>query len=577
MTTYYVDPETGGGSPAGSGTAADPWNGFDNVDWTAFSAGDVLDLGGQTFNGTGTESRPAITADASGSSGNRVVMQNGTIDGTNNTAATAIFCYKGLAFFEFSDLTVKGFGGASAGADTIGIEVGALDGVSSDGRGYKVNSCVFDYTAVGGSSTNRAFQMKIGGTTDITEIVFSNNRFDNTVNKGGTQGIWINLTPQGDAAETKNIRITNNVLINVKGKGIWPYYEDTGDGSDIGDPRTPTNRLQDNLLIADNIITDHPNGSAINFRGSVSGLIKGNYLKEVGYQNSGGNNAINAGADSATVFEDNIIINVYGPATGGDKNAIIVDKFKTNAPWSYDCILRRNWGEGCRAVDNATSAFANFRGIDTQMYCNVVHSSEVGFKRGDTDSGTHATGTWSNNTVNAIGPCWTDFQASSATGDAILRNNIFYTDTNTHCVSRTSGNNGPSSETYNSFDGFSAAEPLWDGAANVAEDVTSIVGDQKFIDRANGDLRLDGDSPCIGTGNKWWSDYLNGYDGLRFATYSSGGVDMGAFPWRPGKNGVAAKSAATEAHTIDAGVDIPKAKAALGSDAANDWRSDGAP
>lgn len=47
MADYYVEPETGGGSPAGAGTEADPWNGFGNI--TGLVNGDTLYLTAGTF------------------------------------------------------------------------------------------------------------------------------------------------------------------------------------------------------------------------------------------------------------------------------------------------------------------------------------------------------------------------------------------------------------------------------------------------------------------------------------------------------------------------------------------------
>lgn len=47
MAHYYVKPETGGGSPVGTGTSADPFNGFGNI--PSLSNGDVVELTAGTF------------------------------------------------------------------------------------------------------------------------------------------------------------------------------------------------------------------------------------------------------------------------------------------------------------------------------------------------------------------------------------------------------------------------------------------------------------------------------------------------------------------------------------------------
>lgn len=85
-----------------------------------------------------------------------------------------------------------------------------------------------------------------------------------------------------------------------------------------------------------------------------------------------------------------------------------------------------------------------------------------------------------------------------------------------------------------------------------------INADPKFLDAANNDLRLDGDSPCIAAGINWWdAEPPTGEDGLRFKNIPS----MGAYE-PSNKSGCARKSGAFVANTLGAGIDIAKAKAA---------------
>jgi len=87
---------------------------------------------------------------------------------------------------------------------------------------------------------------------------------------------------------------------------------------------------------------------------------------------------------------------------------------------------------------------------------------------------------------------------------------------------------------------------------------TPTTGDPKFKSVATDDYRLDGDSPCIAAGTRYWTgEAPHGQDGLRFFNTPS----IGAYEDRSGA-GFARKGGARVTNTLPAGVDISLAKAA---------------
>ena len=94
----------------------------------------------------------------------------------------------------------------------------------------------------------------------------------------------------------------------------------------------------------------------------------------------------------------------------------------------------------------------------------------------------------------------------------------------------------------------------------VSSHAGEINSDPLFIDAANNDLRLHGDSPCIGAGTKWWADgnVPIGEDGLRHYDIP----EMGAYALRSGGKKYMRKAALPPARMLPAGYDISKVRAA---------------
>lgn len=102
-----------------------------------------------------------------------------------------------------------------------------------------------------------------------------------------------------------------------------------------------------------------------------------------------------------------------------------------------------------------------------------------------------------------------------------------------------------------------ASWTLYQGDAT-PNDANSLNLDPLFKSPANGDLRLDGGSPCLAAGTQWWTgEARHGEDGLRFKNSPS----IGAYEVHA-KSGYARKGGALVANTLPAGVDIAKARAA---------------
>jgi len=98
------------------------------------------------------------------------------------------------------------------------------------------------------------------------------------------------------------------------------------------------------------------------------------------------------------------------------------------------------------------------------------------------------------------------------------------------------------------FDGATKASfAAWQANGH---DTNGINTDPKFI--SDTDYRLEGDSPCIAVGTKWWSGTPpTGKDQLRFFDKPS----MGGYEVRPGKSGYARKLGALLLNTLSIGHD----------------------
>ena len=123
MTTYYVNPQTGGGSPGGSGTAASPWNGFGNVNWTTVGGGgNELTGSDQTFDESLT---PPVAAN--GVSGDPTIIRNMRIE--MSSASTNIFLPP-REYITFQNIVCSGASGATRGLGISSVDGNAPVGVS---------------------------------------------------------------------------------------------------------------------------------------------------------------------------------------------------------------------------------------------------------------------------------------------------------------------------------------------------------------------------------------------------------------------------------------------------------------
>jgi hypothetical protein len=101
----------------------------------------------------------------------------------------------------------------------------------------------------------------------------------------------------------------------------------------------------------------------------------------------------------------------------------------------------------------------------------------------------------------------------------------------------------------------------WESASG---ETNSLDTDPLLINPSAGDFRLQGNSPCIGAGTKYWptpGTQPLGQDGLRFPL-RGGSPDIGAYPVRPDEDAATRQAAALPASYMDAGCDIGKARKA---------------
>jgi hypothetical protein len=267
MTTWYVTPETGGGTPIGAGSSSDPWNGFSNITWGAGGvvAGATLDLGGNTFD------EGALFVTEAGTSGNPITIQNGTIDGNATTG-----CFSTAQDYITLDNVNCTNGDPSATAmikigSTISnptgvivkncnISGGGYIGISCTGVDFLIDNCTTD-----DSLSDDSCQIN-NGAADTTSGTI---QYCNFITKSGTAGDCIQLNPVGSG----DIIIKDNILTKNDGtKNVIEISSCAG-----------------NTYIKDNTCTGLHSGYCIHVDNNVTGNIyfDRNYLYKVDNTGSG--------------------------------------------------------------------------------------------------------------------------------------------------------------------------------------------------------------------------------------------------------------------------------------------------
>ena len=269
------------------------------------------------------------------------------------------------------------------------------------------------------------------------------------------------------------------------------------------------------------IINGHPEDTFPPNRMNCVSLTDGASLTGFALTNGGGGVLC---ASTNAFLTNCIIVDNIGSTSGGASGGTL-----------YNCTLTGNWFLGggasgstlynCTLTQNGRGANGGGAGLCTLYNCTLV--GNVAYKGGGAYLCTLNNCTLIGNSASATGggAYWCTLYNCTLTGNgaigafgSTLSNCIVYSNT-------PEGNYDPSSALN-----YCCTTPL------PTNGVGNIISNPLFVDSANGNLRLQSNSPCINAGNNACVTTATDLDGR--PRIVGGTVDMGAYEFQPGVSGV---------------------------------------
>ena len=513
MTIWRVEPETGGGTPAGSGTQADPWNGIGNVVFGASGVthGDILEFVAGDYTGEGTFSvTTTFTSPTEFKALGPVQLDRFLSNGKANVRVTGQFSISNVTqsnFAIFSNVTRTQDGALVQGvhsslSPTTGIALvpsGAFD--PTPAAFCAIRDCFSDTDGQHGVEMRGAFN---GG-------LLSNNKATGSSEDVSGWGVY------ASAAHEKWVDTGWSLVSGTS------YERTISSGWDVKTVVAPGRTSAPYWLS----------------EGTFDALNAGEWAQ------SGTTLQINTGEDPSSKS----VVAVYQEC----KNIIMED----NEAWSMNAAFDGTGMGGDHTVEGMSirrNLSRDNPGRGIELNCGK-NSDLIGNSTPNNDYGAavltpNGTCTIRQHSSYGTGSGQYLIQRVEAGATVLLTNCIGQGGTN---VAEGSSISGTVTDSYNCMFGGGTAN-----YSGITKGTGSIEQDPLFVDPANNDLRLDGNSPCIGAGTEWWTDVPQGEDGLRFCAPPS----MGAYEVRPHRSGYARGAGALPARVLPAGVDIAKAKSA---------------